>query len=107
MNKNETSFFKENELSNHENQNKEFKLQKSKICLKLMLLILGILIIVLNEYLNNQFLMSPNNKINMLKKFIKVNEHIRPNKNDYCDNIDPIKLFSVRLKKDPCTLCQN
>ena len=107
MNKNETSFFKENELSNHENQNKEFKLQKSKICLKLMLLILGILIIVLNEYLNNQFLMSPNNKINMLKKFIKVNEHIRPNKNDYCDNIDPIKLFSVRLKKDPITLCQN
>ena len=49
MNKNQSSFFKENELPNHGNQNKEFKIQKSKICLKLMLLILGIFIIVLNE----------------------------------------------------------
>jgi hypothetical protein len=61
----------------------------------------------LSEYLNKQFSMSPNNKINILKNFVKVNENIRPNNNDYCDNIDPIKLFSVRLQKDPITICQN
>jgi len=107
MNKNELSYDKKNEISNHENQNENLKLKKSKILLKLMFLILGIFIIVLNEYLKNYFLMNPNNKINMLKKFIKAKENIRPNNNDYCDNIDPIKLLSARLKNDPITICQN
>ena len=54
------------------------------------------LIIILNK----------NYKIFLLKKFIKVKENIRPNYNEYCDNLDPIKLFKLRLENGPITVCQ-
>ena len=54
------------------------------------------LIIILNK----------NYKIFILKKFIKVKENIRPNNNEYCDNLDPIKLFKPRLENSPITICQ-
>ena len=48
-----------------------------------------------------------NYKIKVLKMFIKIKEKIRPKKNDYCDNLDPIKIFNLRLKNKPIVICQN
>jgi hypothetical protein len=42
----------------------------------------------------------------ILKLFIKVKENIRPNNNDYCDSLDPIKLFNLRLESGQITICQ-
>ena len=69
-----------------------------KICAKLV----SILLVILFNILINK-----NYKIFILKQFIKVKENIRPDNNDYCDNLDPIKLFSLRLESGQITICQN
>ena len=73
---------------------KKLKFQKSKIIFILFFIIFNIAI-------------NKNYKIFILKQFIKVKENIRPNNNDYCDNIDPIKLFNLRLENGQITICQN
>jgi hypothetical protein len=46
-------------------------------------------------------------KIKRLNNYIKVKENKRPNNNDFCDNLDPIRLFKLRLENGPITICQN
>ena len=69
------------------------KLKSLKFFIKLMLLLFIFLI--------------ENYKIKILKKFIKIKKNIRPNKNDYCDNLDPIKIFNIRLESKQITICKN
>ena len=82
-------------MNKNENKKKSRinKLQSLKLFIKLMLL----LIIFLIE----------NYKIKILKKFIKIKKNIRPKKNDYCDNLDPIKIFNIRLESKQITICKN
>ena len=89
MNKSESQFLKKNEVTI--NKNIDFNLKRAKLSIKLIFLLLIVLI--------------ENYKINILKIFIKIN--IRPNKNAYCNNLDPIKIFSIRLENKPITICQN
>jgi hypothetical protein len=78
---------------------KKFEFQRLKIGAKLIVSIL--LVIIFNIAINKNY------KIFILKQFIKVKENIRPNNNDYCDILDPIKLFSLRLESGQITICQN
>lgn len=86
---NESSFFNENKSSFNKSKKKEFKLQRLQFIIKLIVLLF---IVLFKHY-----------KIYILKKFIKV----RPDYNDYCDSLDPIKLFNLRLKNEPIIICQN
>ena len=74
---------------------KEDKKRTNKILQSLKLMIL-LFIFLIGNY-----------KIKILKKFIKIKGKIRPKKNDYCDNLDPIKIFNLRLENKPITICQN
>ena len=86
---NESPFFNENKSSHNKSKKKEFKLQRLQFIIKLILLLF---IVLFKHY-----------KIYILKKLIKV----RPDYNDYCDSLDPIKLFNLRLKNEPIIICQN
>lgn len=97
MNQNELSSFKDNKSSINERKNKEFKLEKLKFCIKLNVFFILFIIFLIN--------LNKNYKIKILKIFIKV-KNIRPNNNNYCDNLDPIKLFNLRLENGPKTICQ-
>ena len=97
MNQNELSSFKDNKSSINERKNKAFKLEKLKFYTKLNIFFLLFIFLLIN--------LNKNWKINILKKFIKV-KNIRPNNNNYCDNLDPIKLFNLRLENGPRTICQ-
>jgi hypothetical protein len=99
MNKNDLSFPKENKSSINEYKYKDSNLRKLKICTKLILL-LSLFIIYI-------FTLNKNYKIIRLNNFIKVKENKRPNNNDFCDNLDPIRLFKLRLENGPITICQN
>ena len=78
---------------------KKLKFQRLKIGAKLIIFIL--LTKIFNIAINKKY------KIFILKQIIKVKDNIRPNNNDYCDNIDPIKLFNLRLENGQITICQN
>ena len=93
MNKGESKFSKENKLTINENKNKKFHFKSLRLYIKLILLLF--------------FFLIENYKINILKKFIKFKENVRPNNNSYCDNLDPIKIFNQRLENKPITICQN
>ena len=93
MNKSKSKFLKKNELVTNENKNIDLKLKRANLTIKLAFLLLIVLI--------------ENYKINKLKIFIKIKENIRPNKNNFCNNLDPIKIFSLRLENNPITICQN
>jgi len=92
---NESLIFKENKSKINGRKNNELKLQKLKLG-SLFLFFIIFIIILFKNY-----------KKRKLKKFIKVKENVRPNNNDYCDNLDPIKLFNLRLENGPITICQN
>ena len=93
MNKGDSRVLQKIELAINENKNLDFKLKRVKLGIKLTFLLLIALI--------------KNYKINILKIFIKIKKNIRPNNNTYCDNLDPIKIFSLRLESKPITICQN
>ena len=94
MNKNGSLFFEENKLL-IKNKNKEYIFQILKLGSILMLLLLFF------------FFLKENYKIFLLKIFIKPKKNIRPINNNYCDNLDPIKLFNHRIENEPITICQN
>jgi len=93
MNKINWKFYKKNKLSINKSNNNEFLYKKFKFSIKVILLLY---IFIIEKY-----------KIYIKKKFLKIKENTRPNKNDYCDNLDPIKIFSLRLKNKPNIICQN
>ena len=94
MNKNGSLFFKENK-SIIKSKNKEYKFQMIKFGSILMFLFF--IFCFLNE----------NYKFFLLKILIKPKKNIRPINNNYCDNLDPIKLFNLRLENEPITICLN
>lgn len=78
---------------------KKIKFQRLKKSEKLIIFILLVIIFIIS--------INKNYKIFILKQFIKVKENIRPDNNDSCDNLDPIKLFNLRLENGQITICQN
>ena len=67
---------------------------RCKINAIMVILVISILLVIIFNIAINK-----NYKIIIFRQFIKVKENIRPNKNDYCDNLYPIKLFSLSRKR--------
>lgn len=83
----------------NENRNKDLKFQRLKLFTKFAFLFLFFGVFIIN--------LKKKNKIYILKNYLKIKKSIRPNNNNYCDNLDPIRLFKLRLKSEPITICQN
>ena len=97
MNKNQLPSFKENKSSINERKNKEFKVSKLKLYTKIITFLLSFIFLFID--------LNKNYKIYILKKLF-TEKNIRPNNNKNCDNLDPIKLFNLRLENGPITICQ-
>ena len=82
---------------------------KVKLFLKSIFVLVIIVIILLNNYINNinsELSKNPYTLINKLKMNINQNISIRSKDNSICDNIDPISIFNLRFKNEPLTFCE-
>ena len=86
----------------------EKKNSKAKRGIKSILFLIIIVVILISYYINSIKKKNVFYFINKLKKSIntKQKQSIRPKDNSFCDNLDPISMFNIRLKNGPKTICK-
>ena len=98
--------FEENKSSIIKEEYEEIESQKLKSYTKIFILIFSIIILFVGSYIIRQR-KNPYFLINKLKKKVSMNKiEKRPNNNSYCDNLDPIYMFNLRLQNDPYKICE-